>query len=87
MAYDNTNTGVLFIKKERKSDKAPNFEGRINVEGKDFDIAGWTRVTSNGDKFLSLKISEPYKKGAKKEEIKTVDVSDLGDELPFNDVP
>lgn len=83
MSYDNTNTGVLFVKKERTSEKYPNFEGRINVDGKEYDIAAWTRQTKSGEKFLSLKISEPFKKTEKKEEIKTVDVSELGDELPF----
>lgn len=80
MSYDNTNTGVLFVKKERTSEKYPNFEGRINVDGKEYDIAAWTRQTKSGEKFLSLKISEPFKKAEKKEETLT---QDLGDELPF----
>ena len=42
MAYDNTNTGALFVKKERKNDKQPNFQGKINVNGKEYDIAAWT---------------------------------------------
>jgi len=83
MAYDNTNSGVLFVKKERKSDKQPNFEGRINVNGTDYDLVAWTRVTKTGDKFLSLKVEEPKQaaKPVKKEE--PLAVSDIPDELPF----
>ena len=81
MAYDKTNTGVLFVNKERKSDKYPNFRGTINVNGKDFEVAGWTRESKTGDKYLSLKIEEP--RTAQKAEPKPTS-TDLGDELPFS---
>lgn len=80
MAFDKTNTGALFIKKERKSDKQPNFQGTINVNGKDYDIAGWTRQSKTGDKYISLKVEEP--RDVKKPEPKPVQ-ADFGDEIPF----
>lgn len=84
MAYDNTNTGVLFVKKARKTDKQPNFEGRINVDGKDYELAGWSRETKNGDKYLSLRVEEPRKKEPRPAEQPTVvSVDEIGDELPF----
>lgn len=84
MAYDNTNTGVLFVKKERKSEKQPNFEGRINIDGRDYDLVAWTKVsTKTGEKFLSLKIEEP-KQGTKTvKKAEPLAVSDIPDELPF----
>ena len=81
MVYAKTNTGVLFVNKARKSDKYPNFRGTINVNGKDFEVAGWTRESKTGDKYLSLQIEEP--RTAQKAEPKPTS-TDLGDELPFS---
>lgn len=80
MAYDNTNTGALFVKKERKTEKQPNFQGKINVNGHEYDIAGWTKLSKTGDKFISLKIEEP--RDTKKAEPKPAQ-TDFGDEIPF----
>lgn len=59
--YDNTNSGVLFINDKKGNDKAPDYKGKINVGGKDYDLAGWKKQGKNGT-FLSLKVSEPYQK-------------------------
>lgn len=79
MAYDNTNSGVLFVETDKKSEKHPDYRGTLNVDGKEYELAGWKRESKNGRTFLSLKISEPYKK---KNAEPTVEV-DLGDEIPF----
>lgn len=60
--YDNTNSGALFINKNRKEDKHPNYTGKLNVEGKEFQIVGWIRQTKTGEQYLSIKLSEPFKK-------------------------
>ena len=66
MEYDNTNTGVLFsntpIDGKPLHEKAPQMKGTLNVEGKEYEIAGWSRVSKAGKKFLSVKISEPFQK-------------------------
>ena len=59
MEYDNNNKGVLFVNKGKKSEKHPDYDGKINVEGKDWAIAGWKRTSKSGATFLSLKVSEP----------------------------
>lgn len=78
--YDNTNSGVFF-KNEKKSEKAPDYKGKLNVNGKEFEIAGWVREGKNG-KFISLKVSEPYNKEdgnkAANQQAET-----FKDELPF----
>lgn len=53
--YDNTNRGALF-QKEAKSDKHPNMSGNINVDGKEYWLSGWTKVSKAGAKYLSLAI-------------------------------
>lgn len=75
MTYDNTNTGAIF-KNENATGNQPNYKGKINVKGEDFDIALWVKDGKNG-KFFSAKISEPYKK----------DVFSEGLEQPKTDLP
>ena len=79
--YDNTNSGVLFTNDQKGNEKAPVYKGKINVFGKDYDLAGWIKEGKNG-KFLSLKVSEPYNKevGNKAANKQAEDVSQ---DLPF----
>ena len=56
--FDNTNKGVLFRETDKESDKHPDMTGKINVDGKEYRLAGWTRESKNGKRFLSLSISE-----------------------------
>ena len=60
MEYDNTNTGVLFRNEtSTPENKQPYMTGKLNVEGKDLQLAGWMKESKNGKKFLSLKVQEP----------------------------
>ncbi len=59
--YDNTNTGALFTN-EKKADNHPDYKGKINVNGKDLEIAAWIKTSKAGTKFMSLKVNEPYVK-------------------------
>ena len=59
--YDNTNSGVLFKNDKKGNEKAPDYKGKVNVEGNEKDIAGWIREGKSG-KFISIKISEPMEK-------------------------
>ena len=59
--YDNTNSGVLFKNDKKGNEKAPDYKGKVNIDGKDKDIAGWIREGKSG-KFISIKISDMMKK-------------------------
>lgn len=54
--YDNTNKGALFQAKEKKTDKHPDYDGSINVDGHDYWVSGWKKVSKNGNTFLSLSV-------------------------------
>ena len=54
--FDNTNTGVLFRNDQAGNDKRPNYKGKVNVAGVDYELAGWTRTGASGVPFLSLKV-------------------------------
>ena len=66
MEYDNTNRGVLF-RNESANDKnkQPYMTGKLNVEGKELQIAGWMQESKSGKKFLSLKVQEPQSQEVK----------------------
>ena len=57
------NTGVLFTNDQKGNDKAPNYKGKVNLNGKEMEVAGWVKEGKNG-KYLSLSFKEPYAKGA-----------------------
>lgn len=79
MNYENTNTGVLF-KNESDNEKAPMYRGKINVDGKEYELAAWVREAKSGKgKFLSLKVQEPRAKGEKK----PVMFDDIDSDVPF----
>ncbi len=62
--YDNTNSGAIFKNDQKGNAAAPNYKGKINVDGKEKQIALWFRESKNGVKFFSVKISEPYVKAS-----------------------
>jgi hypothetical protein len=77
--YSNENTGVLF-KNETDNEKAPMYKGKINVDGKEYELAAWLREAKSGKgKFLSLKVQEPRAKGEKK----PVTFDDIDSDVPF----
>ena len=74
MSYDNTNTGILFKNDVGDNPKRPAYKGKIDVDGKEYQLAGWLREGKSG-KFISLKIDDKAAaKPAAKEET---------DEIPF----
>jgi hypothetical protein len=81
MDYDNTNSGVLF-KNETDNEKAPMYKGKINVDGKEYELAAWLREAKSGKgKFLSLKVQEPRK--STKPAAKSDYFEDVQDDVPF----
>lgn len=51
----NKNSGLIFSTINYHS-KYPNYKGTINVEGKEFSIAGWLKKTIHDKEFISLQI-------------------------------
>lgn len=55
MAYDRTNTGALWIQEEKKSEKAPDVKGIINIDGVDHAFVGWKKHTVKGPMYSLVK--------------------------------
>ena len=84
MEYDNTNRGVLFRKEDKKSERHPDMDGNLNVDGVEYYLNGWTKTAKNGKKFLSLSIKPKNDVAAPAiQKAKEVVEDDLEDDIPF----
>ena len=77
--YDNTDSGALFKNDKGDNEKRPDYKGKINVDGKDYQLAGWISEPKNGgQKFIKLKVTEE-----KPKEPTSYMASPDDDEIPF----
>ena len=72
--YNNENTGILFKKDVGDKPKRTAYKGKIDIEGKEYQLAGWLREGKSG-KFISLKVDD---KAAAKPA-----ATEEADEIPF----
>lgn len=56
--YDNTNRGSLFKNDKKTEQKHPDLSGSINIEGTEYWISGWSKVSKGGQKFISLSVRQ-----------------------------
>lgn len=82
MEYDNTNKGVLFKAKERATDKHPEYSGYINIDGREYWLAGWVKESKAGNKFFSLAV-KPKESPREAQSKKPGHFDDMKDDIPF----
>jgi uncharacterized protein (DUF736 family) len=56
------NTGAIFKNDNKKAENHPDYKGKVNVNGKDMEIALWMKTSAKGVKFFSASFSEPFVK-------------------------
>ena len=82
MEYDNTNRGSLF-KNDRKDDaKFPDYKGSINVDGTDYWLSAWIKVSKDGAKFMSLSVKNKNA-DASLQPKKKIKQEEFEDDVPF----
>ena len=54
------NTGAIFKNDNKKADNHPDYKGKVNVNGKEMEVALWMKTSAKGVKFFSASFSEPY---------------------------
>ena len=72
------NTGAIF-KNDKKQGNQPDYRGKVNVNGKEMEVALWVKQGKAGS-FFSASFSEPY---VAPETMERKPVSDEMDDLPF----
>jgi uncharacterized protein (DUF736 family) len=81
MEYDNNNRGSLF-KNDRKDDaKFPDYKGSLNVEGIEYWLSAWIKVSKDGNKFRSLSIKNKNADASLNTKPKKAEFED--DSIPF----
>ena len=73
-----TNTGAIFKNDKKTSDKQPDYKGKVNVNGKEMDVALWVKLGKYGS-FYSAAFSEPYVAPVERAPIG----DSIDDDLPF----
>ena len=71
-----TNTGAIFKNTNKKAENHPDYKGKVNVNGKEMEVALWVKQGKNGS-FFSASFSEPYVAPAQSEPVINNDDSDL----------
>jgi len=61
MSYDNTNRGTLFKNEDKQKDTHADYNGSINIEGKEYWLNAWVKEAGEnsknpGKKFFSLSV-------------------------------
>ena len=56
------NTGAIFKNDNKKAENHPDYKGKVNVNGKEMEIALWLKTSAKGVKFMSASFSEPFVK-------------------------
>lgn len=68
--YDNTNRGSLFKNDKKEQDSHADYNGSINIEGKEFWLNAWVKESKkDGKKFFSLSV-KPKGDGGNKSSFK-----------------
>ena len=58
--------GYLIRIKNKKSDRAPDMEGQLEISGQRFDLVGWVKLSKKGNNYLSI-LATPQPTNAAKE--------------------
>jgi hypothetical protein len=82
--YDNTNRGVLFKNNNKKEETHSDYNGTININGKDHYLNAWIKE-GKGGKFFSLSIGKEkgQSNSAGKEKFEPKNDKFFDDEIPF----
>lgn len=56
------NSGAIFKNDKKTADNQPDYRGKINVDGKEWEISLWVKEGQKAGKYFSAAIKEPWVK-------------------------
>lgn len=56
------NSGAIFKNSKKTNEKQPDYQGTVNVNGKEMQVSLWIKEAKNGNKYFSASFQEPFKK-------------------------
>ena len=69
---------TLFVNKYKEKETQPDLKGTMtDLDGNEFEIAGWKGKTQNDEDKISIQVSKPYVKD------EATDTKEESDGLPF----
>lgn len=79
--YDNTNTGALFKNDKKSTERHPDYKGTANIEGTEYWVSAWIKVSKNGQKFMSFSYTPKEEQAPKPQASQADDIDDS--DIPF----
>lgn len=88
MSYDNTNRGALFKNDRKETDSHPDLSGKIDVDGKEYWLSGWTKRNDDGTfKVLSLSVKPKEQRQEASRPARGKPASQQADDFQDDDIP
>jgi len=77
------NSGAIFKNDKKTKDTHPDYRGKVNVNGKEMEVALWVKQGKNGS-FMSASFSEPYVPPTTSNVMSSAPISQVdNDDFPF----
>jgi uncharacterized protein (DUF736 family) len=90
MAYEKKHGDATLFANDRKTkDSQPDWRGSIHIDGKDYELAFWNKISKNGNNFLGGRMGDevkpPESKGSfpKPQQAKPSVKDSLNDDMPW----
>lgn len=83
------NSGAIFKNDKKTVDREPDYRGKINVDGKEWEISLWINESNKGLKYFRAAIKEPWVAPIETPQLQNTtdkikaDTNDFDDGLPF----
>ena len=84
MAYEQkNNSGSLFRNDKKQTEKQPDYNGTIKIDGKDYKLAAWIKEAKSGQKYFSISAQEANVVPSDNTSSTTAFGAKSGTDLPF----